>query len=421
MPEGSAAPPAAPTAPASAPSPAAPPASAPSQMDQAFARMNDFTEPEDGEVPIKPPTKAPPAKAPSKKAAQPPKQEVKSPEEQAELEERARQEQEEQPKPGEKPQPDKEKGARIKPWDLVDRYKGEASAAKRELAEIKAKTNGHEVPKEAMDKISTLESRNKELEEEIRFTKYEKSNEYQEQFHKPYLEAWQKAVAEFGELTVTDENGRVRQGNASDLLTLAQMPLGQARKHANELFGDAADDIMAHRRVVRELAEKQHKALDDARKNGGEREKQAALEHETRNRATSERMAKDWHNINSEAQAKYDWLRPADGQEERNAALEKAEKFVDESFGLNLAQAKTETERQDIMRRHSALRNRAIGFSVLKHENTSLKAELAELKKSLEEFQGSEPTAGEQGHDKASSGVTDPMDAVMRGIAGMGE
>lgn len=358
-----------------------------------------------------------PGKAPSEK---PPKEDETTPKEDEEQPGKdLEQEQKLEDKEVDPTKP--QKGQKVKPWDLIERFKGKALALEKELADLKSKANGHEVPKEALDKITTLETRNKELEEEIRFVNYEKSKDYQETYHKPYVEAWQKALGELKELTITDSTGQTRYGNANDLLMLAQQPLGEARKLANQLFGDAADDMMAHRRVIRELSDKQHKALEEARKNGGEREKQHSIEQQAKDNAAAENLAKVWNAINTEAQAKYDFLRPVEGQTERNERLEKAVKFVDESFGLNVNSAKTEQERQDILKRHSALRNRAIGFTPLKFENKELKAKVAELEKALAEFQKSEPTAGEAGHERSRSMVTNPMEAAMHDLANMAE
>jgi hypothetical protein len=392
-------------------------------MEQAMTDLGNMGDIEDDlpeakpapkQAPKAPPKKAdkPPEKPAPKEDAKPPKEVEQPPADEQEKEDNA------EGKPEDKNQLDA-KGKRIKPWELLDKFKARALAAETELAKVKQ--NGHEIPKEATDKITALETRNQELENEIRFTNYEKSKEYQEQYNKPYIEAWERAVGELNELTVTDANGHVRQAGAKDLLILAKMPLGEAREYAEAKFGKAADDVMAHRRTVRELANKQHKALEDARTNGGEREKQQNLERETRDRANGEKIAKEWHAINAEAQDKYEFLKPVEGQQERNDKLEKAIKFVDDSFNLNLSQAKTEQERQDILRRHSALRNRAIGFSVLKHENKSLKTEIEELKKSLAEYQTSEPSAGEAGHDPASSMSTDPMEAAMHGLERLAE
>jgi len=394
-------------------------------MDESFAAMNKFAETDDEQpeakpaAPPKPPAKPgakPTGKTPAEK---PPKQEGKPPGEE-EGEEQQRQEQE-QPGEREGDAGKPPKGQKVKPWDLIDRFKGRAIQLEKENAELRAKQNGHELPKEALEKITTLETRNKELEGEIQFAKYEKSTDYLENYHKPYVEAWQKALGELKELTITDANGQTRYGNADDLLMLAQLPLGKARQLANQWFGDTADDMMAHRRVIRELSDKQHKALEEARSKGGEREQQQSIEQQAKDKVSQDNMAKAWHTINTEALAKHEFLRPVEGQTERNERLEKAVQFVDESFNLNVNNAKTEQERENILRRHSALRNRAIGFSVLKHENKSLKTELADLKKQLEEFQKSEPTAGEAGHERGSSMATNPMEAAMHDLANLAE
>ncbi len=393
-----------------------------SPMDESFAAMDKFVDMDDQpeakpETPPKPAPKKPPVKPHVKAPEKPPKEEEKPPKE-----EEAPEQDPEQIGKEKDGEPDKTpKGERVKPWPLVEKYKTKAMQLEKENAELKSKQNGHEVPKEALEKINTLEARNKELEDEIRFTKYEKSQDYQDNYHKPYVEAWQRAVAEVQEITITDPNGQSRYGNSKDLLMLAQLPLGKARQLANQLFGDSADDMMAHRRSIVELADKQHKALEEARAKGGEREQQKSIEQQAKTKAVQEKMAAAWETINSEAVAKYDFLRPVEGETERNERLEKAVKFVDESFNLNVHNAKTEQERQDILRRHSALRNRAIGFSVLKHENKSLKSELEALKKSLTEFQESEPTAGEAGHNKGSSMSADPMEAALQGLANLAE
>lgn len=385
--------------------------------------MDRFVDEGSEDKPETPPPKKTPAKTPAKPPEKLLKQEQTSPIEEEEEEGKRLED------PADKGNlKDKEgeegkippKGQKVKPWDLLDKFKSRVVALEKENAELKAKSNGSEVPKEALDKINTLETRNKELEDEIRFTKFEKSKEYQDNYHKPYLEAWHKAVAELQELTITEADGRTRAGNAKDLLMLAQLPLGKARQLANQWFGDAADDMMAHRRVLRELSDRQEKALEDARANGGEREKQAALELKAKEEAAAKNLAKAWDTINGEATAKYEFLRPVDGQPERNTALEKAIKFVDDSFAMSVNSAKTEQERDDVIRRHSALRNRAIGFSVLKHENKSLRAENEELKKKVSEYEASEPTSGEQGHDSRKM-MTDPMTHALQGLADLAE
>ena len=59
----------------------------------------------------------------------------------------------------------------------------------------------------------------------------------------------------------------------------------------------------------------------------------------------------------------------------------------------------------------------SIGFTVLNYENKALRAEIETLKKSLEEFQGSEPTNGEPRRTENGEGFADTMEGALAGLA----
>jgi hypothetical protein len=361
-------------------------------FDESFADMERFADPAVAEPKHPATPKSPP------KPAKPVEEEEPGVEPEAELEEQPPTE--EQPKTEPKLGPDgkpvaEEKPGKTSPWKLVESYKKSNAQLQKEIAVLRLATKLGELPKEAQEKFTALETRNKELEDEIRHVNYSKSKEFQEQYQKPYEEAWTNAISDLKELVITNDDGTSRQASVQDLLALANMPLGQARATAKAWFGDSADDVMAHRRTLRELSDKQTKALEDSKKFGTEREQQRTAEMQAKHKAFAEETAKSWAAINTEAVEKYDFLRPVEGETERNEKLDKAVKFVDDTLKKNIGQAKTQEERETILRAHAALRNRAIGFSVLKHENKSLKSKVEELEKALAEFQGSEPTNGE--------------------------
>lgn len=364
--------------------------------------MEKFAEPEAGEV--KPPASKPPAKPASATQAEDPE---------AELEGEPKPEDVTPPADG---KPAADKPGKASPWKLVDSYKKANAALQQEIAEIRTSMKPGELPKEAQERFTALEERNKALEDEIRHVNYSKSREFIDTYQKPYEEAWRNAVEDLKELTIVNDDGTSRAATAQDLLSLAQMPLGQARATAKAWFGDSADDVMSHRRTIRELSDKQNKALEESKTKGSERDQQRTAEMQAKQKARAEEHAKVWKMVNDEAIQKYDYLRPVEGQAERNARLEKATKFVDETFGLNVNQAKTQEERDQIIRRHAALRNRAIGFSVLKHENTALRSEVEALKKSLAEFEGSEPTTGETRRGSNDEAAADTLEGAVQGL-----
>jgi len=432
-------PPAAPAKPAAAAAPSAP-APVTNPFDQSFADLERFTHEgelpgREPETPAKPAARTKPEKpavsgktpakpaAQSKPAAKPapaaPAAKVDGSEGLAdpEAEEPTTPEGEGTPAPEDTTPPAKPDGKRPSPWTLLDQFKARAIRAEKELQEARSAQKSGELPKEHIERFSTLEARNKELEEEIRHVNYAKSKDFEETYKKPYEHAWRRALSELSELTVTNADGSTRQATSADMLRLANMPLGEAWDQAEEWFGKAASAVMNHRDKLKDLSDKQSTALEDARKNGGDREKQLTLEQQARELTNRKNMAKLWEDANREITEKYEYLRPIEGETERNEKLERAIKFIDETFHLNANQAKTEEERQQIIRRHAALRSRAIGFTVLNYENKALRAEIETLKKSLEEFQGSEPTNGEPRRTENGEGFADTMEGALAGLA----
>jgi hypothetical protein len=373
-------------------------------FDEAFADMERFSTPDEGDAPKPKPEGMPTEPEGTTKPEGEPEGTVEGEPKPGE-----------EAKPGEEPKP--EERGKASPWKLVESYKKTNTQLQQEIAQLRAAQKPGELPKEAQEKFTALETRNKELENEIRHVNYRKSKEFVEQYQQPYEQAWRNAIDDLQELVVTNDDGTSRVATAQDMIALSNMPLGQARATAKQWFGDSADDVMAHRRTIRELSEKQNKALEDSVKFGSERDQQRTAEREAQMKARSEETAKVWTAINSEAVQKYEFLRPIEGEVERNEKLEKAAKFVDETFALNVNQAKTQEERDQIIRRHAALRNRAIGFSVLKHENTTLKAELEALREELKQFQGSEPTGGEPRGGSSGEPAADTLDGAVAGLA----
>jgi hypothetical protein len=170
--------------------------------------------------------------------------------------------------------------------------------------------------------------------------------------------------------------------------------LGEARKLANELFGDAANDVMSHRTKVRELSQAQEKALVEAKKTGAEREKQMT---EAQRKMAGE-TAQLWQTYNAEDESKYDFLKEKEGDDAWNSKLSSSKKFVDGAFSTSVTDPKlTPEQRAEAVRKHAAVRGRAIGFSMMKMERDAAKAELAKAQKALEEYTKAEPNAG-NGH-----------------------
>jgi len=281
---------------------------------------------------------------------------------------------------------------KVSPWKLLDQFKGRLTAAEKENVELKERLTKMADVEAASKQIESIQKRNQELEEEIKYQNYSKSKEYEEKYQKPYEAAWAKAAKELAELEVLDETGTVtRHATSQDLIALANMPLGQARKTATAMFGDSANDVMLHRQRIIDLSDAQREALETARKSGSDRQEQSSVKQQ----AVAKEVGTLWEQFNSEAASKLEYLKPKEGDNDWNAALTKAQSLVDTAFGQSPIDPNLPPEqRAKIVKAHAAIRNRAIAYSSLKLENTRLRTQIAERDAKLKEYEGSEPGAG---------------------------
>ncbi len=415
-------------APAPAPHPSpAPVGSGGTPMDRARARMAEQSFEADPSDPHPERTikqKKSPAPAPEpKKDIEPPKP-VEAPAGELDLEEGTPPP---EPKPGEEPptteKPPKEplldeKGkpidkTKVSPWKLVDRFKERALTAEKESLDLKERLSKIPNLEESLKRIETVEARNKELEEEIKYQNYSKSKEYQENHEKPLQAAWGKAIKDLSQLDVMDEAGAViRKATADDLLNLARMPLGEARKTATAMFGDSVNDVMMHRKDIIALSEKQQEALDNARKAGTDREQQWSAQQQ----AITKEIITLYEQSKAVAASKLEYLKPKEGDEEWNGALTKAQTLVDTAFNQSSYDPRLSPEqRAKLVKSHAAIRNRAIAYSAQKIEINRLRSELAKRDEKLKQYESSEPTAGNGSREAAQdTPAATPMARAMQ-------
>jgi hypothetical protein len=297
--------------------------------------------------------------------------------------------------PDAKTTPD-DKKEKPNPWKLYEESKKKISDYESRVAELEKL----KITPERQKEIEALNARADELEKEIRYVNYTKSKEFQEQYQKPYDEAWKRAMTDLNELTISDSNGDERPLQATDILDLVNMPLQQARAAAVERFGDFADDVMAHRKEIRQLFDKQSSRLDEVKKEGIERDKQRQAQWEQERSVVTKEIQETWNAANEEAKnhEKYGtYFKPTEGDQEGNQRLAKGFELADRAFSENPIQAKNAEERKAIIQRHAAVRNRCAAFGRLVYQNQKSSERIAELQKELEGYKGADPQrAGSQ-------------------------
>jgi len=298
---------------------------------------------------------------------------------------------EEPPKAGKAPEGEKVP-TRARDLKVVyEQVKAEKKTLETKLTEVTAeverlrKGNPEEV-KVLTKRLEEAEASRKAVESELRYVNYQKHPEFVEKYQKPYIEAWNSALADIAELTIQEEGQQERPATEKDLLVLANMPYGQAAIKAEQLFGPvAATQMMAHRKNIIELSRAQSKALEESKKSAEEHDKLRQVEE----RQTNERLSKMWNDEKASYETRFPkWSKPVEGDEEGNKVFERGMEDVDRFF------KDTEMTPEERIKLHVKIRAKAANHDRLALRLKRLTAKLAEVKKSLEEYEGAEPPGG---------------------------
>lgn len=303
----------------------------------------------------------------------------------------------------------KEEKAEKNPWRVVDKWKARATELEGELAKIKTSPVGEAAKQEFQGKIDSLQKRNEDLENEIRFVNYEKSTEFQTKYSEPYKKAWSRAAKEISEIPVRDASGEERAATINDLAEIVNMPLGRARAAAEQVFGGFADDIMGFRKEILGLLDVQNQALDDAKKTGIQRDKDREDSMRRNGETLQKHITETWSKANEEFTKDPkvgSYFTPREGDEDGNTRLSKGFDLVDRAYNSpNINDPKlSPEERANIVRLHAAVRNRAASWGRLRFELETTQARTKELEKELAKYKATVP--GPSGAPAAAASQT---------------
>ena len=396
-------------APAAEPPPAPPPAPAPAAPASSSAaerqkRADDFAHEKAGVPPETPAAPAAPGDEPTDPNAAPADPNV--------------------PRGTNAPSADPKKG-KVNPWKLVDELKATRGTLEAEIQRLKSAVLPEADRTALTERVTKAEARAKELEDHIRFVDYSKSSEFVDKYDRPYQAAFGRALSELSEIPVIDSaTQQPRAATAQDLQTILSLPLGEARQTAKEIFGEFADDVMAHRKEIRSLLDQRQTALDDAKKNG---ELRATQTREQQERETSEVAGftrTTWKSVNDAILADpkvgslFQPRLPAEGQqptpEEKawNSRLEAGFKLVDDGWSLNpMKPGLSPEQRTEIITKHAAIRNRASAFGPMRWQISQLEAQLDAAHKELEQYRASTPGAAGSQPATTPAAPSDPRAA----------
>ena len=327
------------------------------------------------------------------------------------------------PKPGEEQPAKPMKAATLRQaFDDLKKEKREVLEPKIQQLESKLKeleSNGGQVPRQVMEKMTAIEKRNAELESHIEFLDFQKSNTFKTKYQQPYSEAYFKAVSDFQQLTVrvpgpdVGEDGQpiyvTRPATDKDLLYLANLDLSQMDEQAEAMFGKSAPRVIRHVERVRELAEAQDKAIHEAQTKSGEVSKTRKFQMQQ----FQQQQHALWETYNNAIAQKFpEVFGPAEGDNEGNALLKRGFEEADRLFAPAPDAKPMSTEER--IQFHAKLRNKIANHDRLFRRLKTVQAELDEARASLAEYEKSEPAAGRGGAPGApTKGFMEEVDAEL--------
>lgn len=285
-------------------------------------------------------------------------------------------------KPPEKPQPkpdDKASG----PKELRAAYESSSKRVKELEAEREKWSKPAEDPekKTLSDRLETVEKRRKELEEEIRYAAYERSEEYKEKHLAPLQRAVASAYEDVSKLTIDGTDGKATPGH---LQMLCRMELPIAISTAREWFGEAATEVLAMRRHINELRDNAEGAVEQFRKVGIEREQQHA-EMLTKQQDSHRKALQQY--IADGIEKHPSLFKPADDDAEGKRFLKNGMEFADAGFNGSLAGDQR-------IQRHADIRNKAGGYDYAVYRWRASERRVKELESKLSEYESSDPGEG---------------------------
>ena len=302
-------------------------------------------------------------------------------------------------------------------------YEPQLQSLKSRIQELESRKPEDAAP--VLAKLQSLEKRNEELERHMALVAYEESQDFKTKYDQPYRDTWNRATAAFSQLTVREADGVDELGEPKfvrraateeDLIELGTLPLSQLDEKAQAMFGASAPRAIQYIERLRELAVAKQTAVEEARTKAGEWKSQRAIESQTQQKARETA----WAEINQGLAERFPKAFQAEeGNAEDQSAHTKGFALADLLFqgGAALTPEQAEalpngfkeavkagkplSEVQKVQL-HAIARLKIANHDRLITRLKARDARIAELEKSLADYEKSEPQAGKAGEGGAT-------------------
>lgn len=306
-----------------------------------------------------------------------------------------------EPAPTAKAEPSKPEPTSIKQfreqYDLTKKERDDFAAKVSELERARSEGTRKEVEeatKSLKAEMDSIRKNAEELDTEVRYLNYTRSGEYKQKYETPLREAWQTALGDIDGIRVTDADGTERDASHHDIMAILNVPVAKAAIIAQETFGPAAPEIMAHRRRLLELTQARDKSIAEWKEKGAQREVERSKQVEgrqSRSRELFESQFSDYEKSHPQLFGR------EEGDDDGNKLLDESDRLIRIALkGEGVDADMGYEDKVDLITKAQAqvaLRARAYGRERLRV--IRLQQKVAELEKKVGKVRSSEPGQGE--------------------------
>lgn len=309
-----------------------------------------------------------------------------------------------------------------------DEYKAKLEAMEKELTQLR--TKGADDPEKRRlgetvaqyeKRLADQEKRYAEVADELKYSNFEKSEEYKEQYHKPFVEAWRTGQSTVAKLRVVErkneDTGEVtqakRSATADDFDQLMEISNdADAADFADQMFGNGSQIALNHREEVKRLLSRRAAAVQDYRTKGEERDKLKADNLSKAETAINEHYERERVAV-IEKYPKFFKEDPADPK--GNEFLEHGRHMLNRAFskGQPLKEGDKPLSPMQLASLQAAVANKAAAFDRLVYRNKLQAKQLKEAQDKLAEYEKSEPGPGEGDGRRATEVEDGTMDGAL--------
>ena len=282
-------------------------------------------------------------------------------------------------------------------YELTKKERDDLATKITELERAKSEGTKKEIEtatKALKDEMDSIRKQATELDTEVRYLNYTRSSEYKQKYETPLREAWQTALGDIEGIRVADEDGTERDANHQDIMAILNVPTAKAAIIAQETFGAAAPEIMAHRRRILELTQARDKSIAEWKEKGSQREvqqRQQLEQRQTRSRQLFDSQLSDYEKSHAQLFAR------EEGDDDGNKLLDESDTLIRIALkGEGIDADLGYDDKVDLITKAQAqvaLRARAYGRERLRV--IRLQQKVAELEKKVGKVRASEPGQGE--------------------------